>query len=145
MKKAIATLLIIAANSLFLFSQTKSVGQDTLNFNSAVYSLPFVQDKLGPADYGSGRMRLLRRRTGMSAGEIEQLYTHSGARLFGQFTCAVLVAQRLSVNREALLEGIRVTNILTVLESMGVEEQRAREAIMTTVQEIVAAEKSPGR
>ncbi len=76
----------------------------------------------------------------MSAAEIGQLYALSGARLFGQFTCAVLVAQRLAVNREALLQRIRYANIAAVLEGMGVERQRAHEAIMTSVREMVAAE-----
>ncbi len=139
--KTITLLPIIAVLSLVVFSQAQAAQQTAHNADLSAYSVPFVQEKLQLADYNSGRMRLLRQKTGMSADEVGQLYGHSGARLFGQFVCAILVAQRLGVSRELLLQRIRYTNIAAVLESMGVDRQRARDAIMASVQEMAAAEK----
>lgn len=101
----------------------------------------FVQQQLQPAHLTCGRMQLLETKTGMSADQIARLYNNSGARFFGQFGAAVLAAQRLGVDRDQVLQRIRTQSLLSVLESMGIDEQRGHDAIWESVQEEVASEK----
>jgi len=102
---------------------------------------PMPKQVLQPSQLAGGRMRLLQRNTGMSAEEISRLYTVSGARNFGQFTCAMLVSQQLKLDREAVLHGLYANNLGQVIQRMGVDSAAARNNIVAAVHEIVEAEK----
>jgi hypothetical protein len=96
---------------------------------------------LKPAHLTGGRMRLLQQNTGMSTDEISRLYAVSGAKNFGQFTCAVLVSQQLKLDRDAVLQGLYANNLGQVVKRMGVDNTVARDRIVAAIHEMLGAEK----
>jgi hypothetical protein len=87
------------------------------------------QKELNQAQRNSGVFRRLQERTGMSDTELTDMYHRSGARNFGDFVSAVMVADNLGLDRESVLQGLHNQNLRQTVANMGIDKKRAEEAI----------------
>ncbi len=84
-----------------------------------------TQRALKESQINSGAFRMLQEKTGKSSEELQQMYTSSGAKNFGQFTSAVMVAKNLNLDTTAVLEGLKTKSLGQTLKDMGVAEETA--------------------
>ena len=96
---------------------------------------------LQPFHLTSGRMRLLQQQTALSMPEIGQMYERSGAKNFGQFTCAVLAAARLKLDTAAVLQGLYSNNLQETLKQLGAGSAQARDVILDAIHRMIDSEK----
>jgi hypothetical protein len=136
-RKLIAVLLLFVP---LTFAQTATTAGTDRSFNIA-RSSPIQKQKLQPFHLTSGRMHLLQQQTGLSATEIGQMYDHSGAKNFGQFTCAVLASQKLKLETATVLQGLSNNNLQETLKQLGVASNQARDVILSAVHEVIESEK----
>lgn len=132
----ILSLLLILILPLVAYSQSMNIGL------ARAATSDIRHQPLAAAQLHGPRMQLLEQRTGLSEAQIVKLYDDSGARYFGQFTCALLTADRLGVDRAALLAQLNKGSIYDDLVRMGVDPQRSRKAIRESLGEMVAVRKS---
>jgi len=84
-----------------------------------------TQRTLKESQINSGAFRMLQDKTGKSSEELQQMYASSGAKNFGQFTSAVMVAKNLNLDTAAVLEGLKTKSLGATLKDMGVAEDTA--------------------
>jgi hypothetical protein len=137
MRKLVAVLFLFVP---LTFAQTDTKAGLDRNSSITVPS-PIKKQALQPFHLTSGRMRLLQQQTGLSVTEINQMYEHSGAKNFGQFTCAVLASQQLKLDRAAVLQGLYNNNLRETLKRLGVESDQARDVILDALHQIIDSEK----
>jgi len=84
-----------------------------------------TQRTLKESQINSGAFRMLQDKTGKSSEELQAMYTASGAKNFGQFTSALMVAKNLDLDTNAVLEGLKTKSLGQTLKDMGVAEDTA--------------------
>ncbi len=87
------------------------------------------QKPLRDAQINSGAFRMLQEKTGMSSEELQDLYTSSGAKNFGQFVSAVVVSKNLGLDTNQVLEGLKTKSLGQTLKDLGVEEETVKAEI----------------
>jgi hypothetical protein len=100
-----------------------------------------TQQTLTESQLNSGAFRMLQDKTGKTAEELQQMYAASGAKNFGQFTSAVIVAKNLNLDSTAVLEGLKTKTLGQTLKDMGVSEDAASAEIAKAKKEAKAANK----
>jgi len=100
-----------------------------------------TQQALTESQLNSGSFRMLQDKTGKTSEELQQMYAASGAKSFGQFTSAVIVAKNLNLDTTAVLEGLKTKTLGQTLKDMGVPEETASAEIAKAKQEIKDAKK----
>jgi len=86
---------------------------------------PQAQQALKESQINSGAFRMLQEKTGKSSAELQEMYASSGAKNFGQFASAVMVAKNLDLNTTAVLEGLKTKSLGQTLKDLGVSDQTA--------------------
>ena len=84
-----------------------------------------TQRTLTDSQISSGAFRMLQDKTGKTSEELQAMYTASGAKNFGQFTSALMVAKNLDLDTTAVLEGLKTKSLGQTLKDMGVAENTA--------------------
>lgn len=84
-----------------------------------------TQRTLKESQINSGAFRMLQDKTGKTSEELQAMYTTSGAKNFGQFTSALMVAKNLDLDTSAVLEGLKTKSLGQTLKDMGVSEDTA--------------------
>jgi hypothetical protein len=97
----------------------------TLPNTNSTQGKPQTQQSLKDSQINSGAFKMLQEKTGKSSEELQQMYASSGAKNFGQFTSAVMVAKNLDLDTSAVLEGLKTKSLGQTLKDMGVSEQTA--------------------
>ncbi len=97
------------------------------------------QRALTDAQLKSGSFKMLQEKTGMSSEQLQQLYSSSGAKNYGQFVSAVMVSKNLNLDTNAVLEGMKTKSLGQTLKDMGVSEQAANAEIKKANKEVKAA------
>lgn len=133
---AVLLLLIYSESAL---AQTTAISGTAPHCAARLSSLK--KQTLGPQHLGCGRMLLLERETGLSAGQAVSLYSHSDAKNFGQFVVANLVSQRLRLDRETVLNGLSSCTLGDVVQQLGIDPATSRTTILAAVQDVMQSEK----
>ena len=84
-----------------------------------------TQRPLKDSQINSGAFRMLQEKTGKSSEELQQMYASSGAKNFGQFTSALMVAKNLDLDTSAVLEGLKTKSLGQTLKDLGVADNTA--------------------
>ena len=100
-----------------------------------------TQQVLTESQLNSGAFRALQEKTGKSSEELQQMYAASGAKNFGQFNSAVIVAKNLNLDTTAVLEGLKTKTLGQTLVNLGVSEDAANAEIAKAKKEMKAANK----
>jgi len=130
-------LLLIYSESAFA-QNTKSSG----TVPHCTSKLPgLTKETLGPRHLLCGRMLLLETETGLSAAQAASLYSHSGAKNFGQFVVANIVSQRLNLDRDTVLNGLSSCSLGDIVQQSGIDPATSRATILIAVRELVQSEK----
>jgi hypothetical protein len=87
-----------------------------------------TQQPLKESQISSGAFRMLEKKTGKTSEELQAMYASSGAKNFGQFVSAVVVAKNLNLDTTAVLEGLKTQSLGKTLQSMGVSPEDAKKA-----------------
>ncbi len=101
---------------------------------------PSKKQTLEPRHLHCGRMLLLEKETGLSAVQAVDLYSHAGAKNFGQFVVAILVSQRLNLDRDTVLNGLSSCSLGEVVQRLGIDPATSRVTILAAVRELVQSE-----
>lgn len=104
-----------------------------------------TQQALKDSQINGGAFKMLETKTGMSSADLQALYTSSGAKNFGQFVSAVVVAKNLNLDTNAVLDGLKTQSLGQTLHSLGVSPQDAKKAEAQAKKEINAANKSKSK
>jgi hypothetical protein len=100
-----------------------------------------TQQTLSESQLNSGAFRMLQDKTGKTSEELQQMYAASGAKNFGQFTSAVIVARNLNLETTAVLDGLQTKTLGQTLKDMGISEDAASAEIGKAKKEAKAANK----
>ncbi len=103
-----------------------------------------TQQALTESQLKSGAFRALQEKTGKTSEELQQMYIASGAKNFGQFNSAVVVAKNLNLDTNALLEGLKTKTLGQTLKDMGVSDEAASAEIAKAKKEMKEANKKKG-
>jgi hypothetical protein len=95
-----------------------------------------MQQPLKDAQVNGGAFRMLERKTGMTADQLQALYKSSAAKNFGQFVSAIVVSKNLNLDTQKVLDGLKTQSLGQTLQSMGVAQNTAKEEIRKAHQEI---------
>lgn len=101
-----------------------------------------TQQPLKDAQINGGAFRMLEKKTGMTSDQLQALYASSGAKNFGQFVSAVVVAKNLGLDTNAVLDGLKTQSLGATLKSLGVSPEDAKKAMAQAKKEAKAANKS---
>ena len=101
-----------------------------------------TQQPLKDSQINSGAFRMLEKKTGMTREELQALYTSSGAKNFGQFISAIVVAKNLGLDMNAVLDGLKTQSLGQTLQSLGVSPEDAKKEEAKAKKEAKAANKS---
>jgi hypothetical protein len=88
-----------------------------------------TQQQLRNEQINSGSFKMLQEKTGMTSEQLQQLYTNSGARNYGQFVSAVLVSKNLGLDTTQVLDGLKTMSLGETLHSLGVAPDKAKAEI----------------
>ena len=100
-----------------------------------------TQQSLKDSQINGGAFRMLEKKTGMTSEQLQALYASSGAKNFGQFVSAVVVAKNLGLDTNAVLDGLKTQSLGATLQSLGVSPEDAKKAIGQAKKEAKAANK----
>ena len=103
-----------------------------------------TQQPLRDSQINGGAFRMLEKTTSLNSQQLQELYQSSGAKNFGQFTSAIVVSKNLNLDRAAVLEGLKTMSLGETLQSLGVNKEKAREAISEAKHQVREAEKNRG-
>ncbi len=103
-----------------------------------------TQQPLRDSQINGGAFRMLEKKTGLTSQQLQDLYQSSGAKNFGQFTSAIVVAKNLNLDRTAVLDGLKTMSLGETLQSLGVPKDKAKEAISEAKKQVREAEKNRG-
>lgn len=103
-----------------------------------------TQQPLRDAQIHSGAFRMLQQKSGLNSEQLQDLYRSSGAKNFGQFTSAIVVAKNLNLDRTAVLDGLKTMSLGETIKSLGVPNEKAKEAISEAKKQARDAEKNRG-
>ena len=103
-----------------------------------------TQQPLKASQIDGGAFRMLEKTTGLNSQQLQDLYQSSGAKNFGQFTSAIVVSKNLNLDRAAVLDGLKTMSLGETLQSLGVNKEKAREAISEAKNQVREAEKNRG-
>jgi hypothetical protein len=99
------------------------------------------QRPLKDSQINSGAFKMLEKKTGMTADQLQAMYTSSGAKNFGQFVSAVVVSKNLGLDTTKVLDGLKTGSLGQTLQNLGVPEDKAKEAMKKANDEAKNAEK----
>ncbi len=103
-----------------------------------------TQQPLRDSQINGGAFRMLEKKTGLTSQQLQDLYQSSGAKNFGQFTSAIVVAKNLDLDRTAVLDGLKTMSLGETLQSLGVDKLKAKEAVSEAKKQVREAEKNRG-
>jgi hypothetical protein len=103
-----------------------------------------TQQPLKDAQMNGGAFRMLEKKTGMTASQLEALYKSSGAKNFGQFVSAIVVSKNLGLNTQQVLDGLKTQSLGKTITSLGVDPKTAKSEIKKANQEIKNAQSGKG-
>lgn len=103
-----------------------------------------TQQPLREAQINGGAFKMLENKTGLTSQQLQDLYKSSGARNFGQFVSAVVVAKNLNLDQAKVLEGLKTMSLGQTLQSLGVSKKDAKGAIAEANKQVKEAEKNRG-
>ncbi len=103
-----------------------------------------TQQPLRDSQINGGAFRMLEKKSGLTSQQLQDLYQSSGAKNFGQFTSAIVVAKNLNLDRTAVLDGLKTMSLGETLQSLGVPKDKAKEAISEAKKQVREAEKNRG-
>jgi hypothetical protein len=109
---------------------------------SDAHGMSQTQQPLKESQINGGAFRMLESKTGMTSAQLQDLYRSSGARNFGEFVSAVVVAKNLNLDTSKVLEGLKTDSLGKTLQNLGVDKKKANEEIKKARQEVRASEKS---
>lgn len=101
-----------------------------------------TQHPLKSSQINGGAFRMLEKKTGMTSDQLKALYTSSGAKNFGQFVSAVVVAKNLNLDMNAVLNGLKTQSLGQTLQSLGVSPQESKKAMAQAKKEMGQANKN---
>lgn len=101
-----------------------------------------MQQPLKQSQINGGAFRMLEAKTGMTAQQLQTLYSSSGAKNFGQFVSAIVVSKNLGLDTQKVLSGLKTESLGRTLQSLGVGKDSAKQAIKKADQEVKDAEKA---
>jgi hypothetical protein len=100
-----------------------------------------AQQPLKDSQVNGGAFRMLENKTGMTSDQLQALYASSGAKNFGQFVAAVVVAKNLNLDTNAVLDGMKTQSLGQTLHSLGVSPEDSKKAMAQAKKEAKAANK----
>jgi hypothetical protein len=100
-----------------------------------------AQQPLKDSQVNSGAFRMLETKTGMTSDQLQQLYASSGAKNFGQFVSAIVVSKNLGLDTNQVLDGLKTQSLGKTLQSLGVSDDAAKDAIKKANKEIKDSKK----
>jgi len=100
------------------------------------------QQPLKNSQINGGAFRMLEKRTGMTADQLKELYSRSGARNFGQFASAIVVSKNLNLDTQKVLDGLKTASLGETLKDLGVPSEKAKAEIKKAEKQIKDAGKS---
>ena len=105
-------------------------------------SMPRVeQQPMTQKQMNSGSFQMLQQMTGMNGEQLQQMYTHSGARDMKQFASAVVASQNLHLDMRQVMKGLKTMNLTQTLKTMGVPGPDARADVKKAEQQVKQADK----
>ncbi len=103
-----------------------------------------TQQPLRDSQINGGAFRMLEKKTGLTSEQLQDLYQSSGAKNFGQFTSAIVVAKNLNLDQAKVLEGLKTMSLGETMKSLGVPKDKAKQAISEANKQVKEAEKNRG-
>ncbi len=103
-----------------------------------------TQQPLRESQINGGAFRMLEKKTGLTSEQLQDLYKSSGAKNFGQFTSAIVVAKNLNLDQAKVLEGLKTMSLGETMKSLGVPKDKAKQAISEANKQVKEAEKNRG-
>lgn len=100
-----------------------------------------TQQSLKDSQINSGAFRMLEKKTGMTSDQLQALYASSGAKNFGQFVSAIVVAKNLNLDMNAVLNGLKTQSLGQTLQSLGVSPEDSKKAQAQAKKEVGQAKK----
>jgi hypothetical protein len=95
------------------------------------------QQTLKPSQINGGAFRMLERKyPDLTSSQLQDLYRTSGAKNFGQFVSAMVVSKNLGLDYNKVLTGMQTQSLGKTLQSMGVNKDKAKQAINQAHEEI---------
>lgn len=93
----------------------------------------------------SGAFGKLQSTTAMDSQQLQSLYESSGARNFGQFASAIMVAEKLGLDRNQVLQGLHDQSLGKVLKDLGADRRKAKAAMKEVREELKQDRKGKGK
>ncbi len=101
-----------------------------------------TQQPLRDAQINGGAFRMLEKKTGMTVDQLKALYASSGAKNFGEFVSALVVAKNLGLDQQKVLDGLKTQSLGQTIQSLGVDKKTASAEIKKAQKEIKDADTS---
>jgi len=95
-----------------------------------------TQQPLKSAQINGGAFRMLEKKTGMTADQLQALYGSSGAKNFGQFASALVVSENLGPDSGKVLDGLKTGSLGHTLQSLGIDKKKAKDEMRKADQEV---------
>ncbi|MDA2926417.1 hypothetical protein MYX78_04155 [Acidobacteria bacterium AH-259-G07] len=83
--------------------------------------------------------------TAMDSRQLQSLYESSSARNFGQFTSAIMVSEKLGLDRNQVLQGLHDQSLGQVLRNLGVDRRKAKAAMKEVREALKQDRKGKGK
>ncbi len=99
-----------------------------------------TQQPLRDAQINGGAFRMLENKTGMTADQLKALYASSGAKNFGEFVSALVVAKNLNLDQQKVLDALKTQSLGQTIQSLGVDKKTASAEIKKAHKEIKDAD-----
>ncbi|MDA2923950.1 hypothetical protein MYX65_04725 [Acidobacteria bacterium AH-259-L09] len=100
---------------------------------------------LSRANLKSGAFGKLQSITAMDSRQLQSLYESSSARNFGQFASAIMVSEKLGLDRNQVLQGLHDQGLGQVVRNLGVDRRKANAAMKEVREELKQDRKGKGK